>query len=631
MSYLIFLIQSLNKFLSVSQRRIIAVITVIALLCSGSLAPLAHALQLPAPALPLLLPVTLGKVTAETIYPGHPLLVVIQDLHCHAEVQRNINAILAMLERQYGLRQILVEGASGPVDTSWLDRMKNEPLKKEIADTLLDEGRLTGSEYYSIINKKYNLLQGLEYERLHRENIKRLGRLLARKPAYAVQLRALSEDLKFLKAKYFSAKNKRFNRLVDEYAEGSISSIKFYSLLAKYAQEINRSGSSHSPLFTLRGYPNISACLALQDRQKQFRENRIRFQLQALLRYLKSALPYKEYYSLMSEMQNFAKIDMAYRRLPEIVRQHRIELSRYPDLAAFFAYMEQVHAINPLEQIREERRLAEAIRLGLAENTEELEVSFLNDFFCCYKDYLLTKLSADDYAVFKQKFDKFKMLWARYVHENRLPALDADYPLLDTYYRTNVERNDYFVKNILSAVSSTDNKTGVFVVVAGGFHTEALQSILTKQHLSCITITPTVNEDTQKAAAIYTELVREQAANALQLTIQSELEKSLTKKLLADALWRKAGINKPKAVLAALYDMGIPARINKKKQLEIEIEGKIITVGKNAQYGDTSFKAQVLLLFKLMQSKYARIEQNEKTIAKSLREDYSLFAGTISR
>jgi len=70
--------------------------------------------------------------------------------------------------------------------------------------------------------------------------------------------------------------------------------------------------------------------------------------------------------------------------------------------------------------IEEDRRLTESVRIGLSKDSAELEVSFAADFFDCFKDYLLNKLSAEDYKYFAQRFDKFKTIWNKYAYVDRL-------------------------------------------------------------------------------------------------------------------------------------------------------------------------------------------------------------------
>jgi len=44
-------------------------------------------------------------------------------------------------------------------------------------ESLIDQGRLTGSEYYSCLSDRPGLLKGIEDETIHKANIIRLGRL----------------------------------------------------------------------------------------------------------------------------------------------------------------------------------------------------------------------------------------------------------------------------------------------------------------------------------------------------------------------------------------------------------------------------------------------------------------------
>ena len=92
-----------------------------------------------------IIPLSAGRVT-EAWIPGpaergalpslsdkrNIVVVNIQDLHCHAEVQKNISRILKSLEEKYALKNVYVEGAAGEVDTSWLRGIKDGALKSSV-------------------------------------------------------------------------------------------------------------------------------------------------------------------------------------------------------------------------------------------------------------------------------------------------------------------------------------------------------------------------------------------------------------------------------------------------------------------------------------------------------------------
>ena len=88
-----------------------------------------------------LLPFSIGRIT-DALYTGSDEIVInIQDLHSHAQAQRNISNILEILDKKYGLKNVYVEGGIGQVDTSWLSSISNQELN--------------GTKYRHLINKCY--------------------------------------------------------------------------------------------------------------------------------------------------------------------------------------------------------------------------------------------------------------------------------------------------------------------------------------------------------------------------------------------------------------------------------------------------------------------------------------------
>jgi hypothetical protein len=88
----------------------------------------------------LTLPASFGRITQAKSFNSPQIVINIQDLHCHAEVQKNISRILELLDEKYHLPTIYLEGAHGKVDTSWLNNIKNDKIRRHIVDGLLNDG-----------------------------------------------------------------------------------------------------------------------------------------------------------------------------------------------------------------------------------------------------------------------------------------------------------------------------------------------------------------------------------------------------------------------------------------------------------------------------------------------------------
>ncbi len=570
------------------------------------------------------LPSEMGKITGGKYLGSDKVVINIQDLHCNSEVQRKISDILGLLDKRFGLDSVLIEGASGELDTSWVDVIKDQSLKKQTIQTLLEKGMLSGSEYYSMLKGKQHLLRGIENPNIHKENLVRLGKIIEKQSYFEDKLAELKKDLAFLQSKYYGEKNRKFERILNKQSRPG-SSEKYYRLLQKYVEKINKNPKEHKGTFAIHwlDYPNIKLYLELTGLSKKLDYAKISREMQFLIRDLKQVLPYSSYSKLIENTNNFSNLDQLYSLLPTLSKTALTDFgSRYQDLARFFEYIKKAKSLNPVEMITEEKRLIGQIRLGLSEDIAEFNISFLTEFLNYFQDYLTNKLSAPDYIYFSKRFSDFKRIWGSYTYENRLKELEPDFQLLDDFYRVNCQRNDCFVNNILKNMPgpiaanppSNDNyafqdsiqksisslKSGkIIVVISGGFHTEGIQNLLGRQGISCLTITPSITKDSKASDLMYRELARLQSkylSNAIQLLRMSEKNARAIfqgDKVILTAFGGTFILEKGKTGLTKIEG---PAD-NLKANSEIDSWIKMVNISAQLLKGITKIKAKDLLLF----------------------------------
>ncbi len=546
-----------------------------------------------------LIPAEIGKITSGGYFGSDKIVINVQDLHCNAEVERNISGILSVLTKRYGVKKVFLEGASGRVDTSWLGNIKDKTLKKKLIEGMLNEGILTGTEYYSLTNEKSAEIDGLENREVHRENIKRLAEILKRQEFFQKKLAELKSDLFLIKAKYFHNHNKSFDRLLAKYKDGQIDTQKFYTLLLKYASKINESPNKYHGLFAidLANYPNMTGFINLVNASRRLNYVNISNQLKAVIAQLKNRLSYADYKNLAEKTDNFSKINELFLGIQNLPKSFDTGfIKQYKDLSAFFDYLAKVQSINPIHLIKEERRLIEELRIGMSDDISEVEVSFLADFFNYFENYLTSKLSAEDYEYFTKRVEKFKFLWARYAFKNKIADLSGNFSLLNKYYEVNKERNNYFIgnvlgglekpiqkiekikdpaQNVLSAIQSLEKAQEIDIVVAGGFHTQGLEKLLAGRNISYLSVTPNIIKGTENSNRIFNEVIKEQAkmiasANSQiipsQVTLASQIKMSLE-------VMAKIGIELNEANIKTFMDSFAPLSYIPKKTAEnIEID-----------------------------------------------------------
>ncbi|MDR1195894.1 MAG: hypothetical protein LBL00_05395, partial [Endomicrobium sp.] len=492
------------------------------------------------------IPSQYGKVTAVSNTGSKTIVVNIQDLHCHPEAQKNISKIIEILDKNYKVRNIYVEGAYDKVDISWLADIQDKSFRDSLILQMVEEGRLNASEYYSVKNGKKDFLLGLEDRQKHEENIKRLGYILSRQEQYAQTLERIQKNVNYWDAKYANARNKRFNRTLEKYRKSEISSEKFYAILCKYANKINADPQKYNNVLPIKisNYPNIQNFLFMTKASAELDMKKVQVQMQTVLAYLKERLPMAAFQIFLDETDNLSNIDSLSAALSNFGKTFDIDLDiNYKHLNAFFKLQELSGEINPLELIAEERHLTERLRAALSYDQTEIEISFLNDFSGYFKDYLQNKLMADDFAYFDSRFDKFRELYSKYAVINDLKEVERDFELLNTYYKLNDKRNDIFAENIFKEciadetvteepVTASNDPNNIFknaeeiiIAVTGGYHSYGLKELLAKKGITDIVITPTITEGIERAEFIYEEIMKQQSEflrEALAFTIASQ-------------------------------------------------------------------------------------------------------------
>ncbi|MCL2485560.1 MAG: nucleoside monophosphate kinase, partial [Endomicrobia bacterium] len=486
-----------------------------------------------------------ARVTSSEDFGGNTVVLNIQDFHMHPEVQRNIAAVIDVLETNYGIEKVFTEGAYGKVSLDWFFNIKDAELRSIIAEELLKDGIFTGSEYYAALNNKENFIYGIENEQVHQANIKRMAELIEKKDFYKKTLSQMNNDLIFLQKKYFNPANKKLSRLVKDHKSGKTASHKYYRTLLSYLQKNSeQSEGSYGTIMPLdlNDYPNILLFLRSDKLKRSLNNSKVSSDLQKIVLALRGELSYTQYQKLLYSTDNFKDTTALISHLNNLPEEFKTKYFTR-DIKSFIEITSVFHVINPVELIKEERKLVENIRIALSLNKNELEVSFLSDFFLYFEDYMTTSIAADDHEYFENRFDKFKNMWVKYSFYNVLPQLEADFAVLSEYYSVNDKRNEIFIselskhfdmknKNASNSVLNKkaediiSGKSNVIVCITGGYHSKGLSELLAGKNISYAVITPSISGDISAALQNYEALAVEQAkifSQALALSLFSQV------------------------------------------------------------------------------------------------------------
>ena len=182
-----------------------------------------------------------------------PLVILIQDLHAHYGVQKNISSILEFLSHQWAepsprIRLVasslpfavaVAESAEGPIDSSVLALFPDQKIKSQAADYLMHEGELTGAEHFAVMRGIPNLLVGVENDQYYSLNRDLFRKTLTDRQELVGLLKGLEADMAPLQDRIYGPALADFQKKVEAYNRGEMSTHDFIGMLMDHARTIN--------------------------------------------------------------------------------------------------------------------------------------------------------------------------------------------------------------------------------------------------------------------------------------------------------------------------------------------------------------------------------------------------------
>ncbi|MCX5778643.1 MAG: hypothetical protein NTU66_05440 [Elusimicrobia bacterium] len=449
------------------------------------------------------LPLNLGRIVESASNGSDALVILVQDLHCHPQVQKNIAGILAYFEGQHHLSGIFAEGApAGKVDTTLLTTLPDKKIQAQVLKDFLEKGLISGVEYYAVTAAP-DKLYGLEQWDVYQSNLARIKKIFSEQADAPRVTLELSSRVRELKERYCSRKAKRIERFVDAYiADVPANYKRIYSLARKVNTDVKE-------------YPNFYRYLQIAERKKAIREHQLNKELKSYLKDLRGIVPFAIFQQLTSKLRDTGSND-SYRSLVEVANIYTPELSvYYPQLANFFQVIQLNHRVNPINLVLEERDFKRDLLARYAASPLEREILFIDEMARRLNDYAALKMSPEEFKYFSRNKGPFKALLVKYFGyedvKDAVALIDNDD--LNQYFTTNLNRDTIFLNNLTRNIGalplSTDpfratrdeNLLGrldsfktMYVAITGGFHAD-LAAQLDRAGISYVSIVPNVTQN----------------------------------------------------------------------------------------------------------------------------------------
>lgn len=451
------------------------------------------------------IPSDLGKVVDDVYIGAEKTIVNIQDLHSDKNTQENIAEILDYLTKNYNIENIYLEGAVEELDFNWLKVIKDEKVRKSIADKLLSDGKITGAEYFGLFNENPKIkFKGLEEEKIYKENFVILSKMYENKDVLEKKIADISKALAEAKVYTYNFFIRSLDELIDVYKNGYISQSNYFLYL------VSLSKKTDIPDFK---YKTISKYLELEKFYGSLKLNKIKKELSDINSILKEQMTYEQYSRIK---QLYEKYPIQYYKEIKSFLDNKFQdaSKKYNNFYKFCDYLQKQSSLDLQLLFNEEKNILSELYYSFSKTTAERNLIFLNDYTAKLHSFFMNEITASEYEYVRENSKKYFILLENYISKTDIAELKNWYEFVDKFYSNNEKRNKIFLENIYDrkingedilnqTVIKNENRksfgeilkiTGqpVDVIVTGGYHSRGMKPLMDGLDINYAVIMPDV-------------------------------------------------------------------------------------------------------------------------------------------
>lgn len=443
----------------------------------------------------------------------HGTIIHIQDAHASREAQENIREIISLLEKEYGMDLLFIEGAVEKLDPNRIRRFDDEKLNRELAERLTDEGVVHGTELYLLDKSSKDSpstmqAYGIEEIKLYEKNLESFRNVYAHKAEADAFLTSSKTRITSAASKIFNKELSGFFRAWAFYQDAPqelLHQLKALQAVAKEKLDIDFL-DAHQQI----EWPHLVRFFKLQELEKQLDQERIRADHAKLIKWIDG----KELETAVREAltgytpekgfqkdgnESLAKgVRIFVEHLYDVLQAQGFEFKNYPDLSKAWGYLILSEEIQADLLFEESARLTSLIFDVLAVKAEEKEI------ISVYKDFLLLEkafslhLTPKDYQEALQRKDSLKpsglirRLESNEAEKEAVAEMDVVFAEAMAFYGEAIQRDRVMYENMLRRMKETGKQTAV--LVTGGFHTDGLNAFFKEAGLDYVQVTPRISQ-----------------------------------------------------------------------------------------------------------------------------------------
>ncbi|MBF0215724.1 MAG: hypothetical protein HQL30_01890 [Candidatus Omnitrophica bacterium] len=420
----------------------------------------------------------------------------IQDAHCNYFAQKSISNIIGYLSANHGVDLVFLEGGSGQYDLSVFTDIQDTAIREEIADYFVREGRLSGPEYFKLLNPEAVELFGVEMPELYFKNLNAFRDSMSFKDEAEKDINTLTSMVLNYRSKIYSKEMIQVSGSLKD-QRGKKDGFKELVLL------LNKNCGTYG--VSMDGYGHFNDLVKVIEQEQYIDFRKARQERNLLTEKLSKKLSRNDeqelaMMSLKAGTKDINEDDL-YKYLFRKARKELIDFDELPNLVKYSAYLEQFEKIDKAMLHKELAAIEEKLMLSLMSEDDQKDLYLIEKHLEIIGDLLRAGLVKDTYLYYKSHKSEFsvsniKRLFngfnRKHGFASELPEsidrLDGFMQQMEKFYDCSFERDEAFMSKINDKLIA--DGTNIAVLVTGGFHKSNLRELCAAEGYSYISVMP---------------------------------------------------------------------------------------------------------------------------------------------
>ena len=431
------------------------------------------------------IPARMGDVRSVPLEQQKTSVVLIQDAHRVESAQVNIAEILEHLNTTSGPLVVGVEGAAGSFNLQDFRQWANDAERDAVSAYMVRRGLVNGAELFGMKTAQEPLLWGVESPELYHKNVKALQESLAHQKEIKSVLTVWDKELQPLRQQFFSSKALAWDAAVTAYHQEKMGLVDYVQTLAKLTPgPLPTETSKLIRVATLEKELNM---LAMEKERRDFLET------------LSGRLTPEAMASLMKDSASYRLGDMSgtayYETWKTLATAHGLSWKNWPQMDRYVSSVILSEKISAQKLFDELALLHDQGIQSIGRTPQEREVLALSEDLRLMDRLVSLTLVPSEWNTCSTRRENLLSWPERFAKiQGRVSPLISPIVLNSyfVFYETALERNDVMATNLLKKAQEAGAKTAV--LVAGGFHTEGLLTVLASRGASPMVVAPKIGE-----------------------------------------------------------------------------------------------------------------------------------------